>query len=231
MMGFLTRTLQEKTVVAAALPLAAVLVGCTPSVTPLGGVSRSEAAEISMPHDSVTHDVRARPGDRPSPRIEPIRARPAQPPVALTAARKSEYRVKNDHRLKNDHSLRRLFTLPKKEKTMTTAEKKPTMAGKVEHVGTDRFQQHVLQADVPVLVDFYADWCGPCRMLAPVLDQVARETPHAKVVKVNIDTSPQLAQAYGVSSIPTVMVFKEGSVVAQHTGLADRGTIQRLLAR
>jgi thioredoxin 1 len=103
--------------------------------------------------------------------------------------------------------------------------------GKVEHIGTDTFQQHVLDADVPVLVDFYADWCGPCRTLSPVLDQVARETPTAKVVKVNIDHSPQLAAQYGVSSIPTLLVFKNGSAVAQHTGLADRRTVQRLLAR
>ena len=114
---------------------------------------------------------------------------------------------------------------------MTTTQKTAPVHGKVEHVGSDSFHQDVLNANVPVLVDFYADWCGPCRMLAPVLDQVARNTPNTKVVKVNIDKSPQLAQAYGVSSIPTVMVFKEGSVVAQHTGLADRGTLERLLAR
>ena len=112
---------------------------------------------------------------------------------------------------------------------MATKQSQLAPAGKVEHVDSGSFQGNVLEADVPVLVDFYADWCGPCRMLAPALDKLARETPDARVVKVNIDKSPQLAAEYRVSSIPTVMVFKDGSVVARHTGMADRKTLQRLL--
>jgi thioredoxin 1 len=102
---------------------------------------------------------------------------------------------------------------------------------KVEHVGTADFANKVLESNVPVLVDFYADWCGPCRRLAPVLDQIARDTPNARVVKVDIDDHPQLAQKYGVRSIPNVMVFKNGEVTAQRTGLADRESLERMLDR
>jgi thioredoxin 1 len=102
---------------------------------------------------------------------------------------------------------------------------------KVEHADSDDFALKVLLSDEPVLVDFYADWCGPCRRLTPVLNQIARETPNAKVVKVNIDDSPQLARRYGVSSIPNVMVFRDGAVVAQRTGLADRRSLEDMLSQ
>jgi thioredoxin 1 len=101
--------------------------------------------------------------------------------------------------------------------------------GSVLHVETDEFQEVVLETDAPVLVDFYADWCGPCRRLAPALEQLARQRPDAKIVKVDIDKSPELAARYRVESIPTVMVFKQGDVTARQTGLADRNTLKRLL--
>jgi thioredoxin 1 len=103
------------------------------------------------------------------------------------------------------------------------------VTGKVEHVGEDDFGRHVLKSDVPVLVDFYADWCGPCKKLGPTLDRIARQTPGAKVVKVNIDHSPDLARRYGVRSIPTVLVFKDGEAVARNTGLADESTLKGML--
>jgi thioredoxin 1 len=87
----------------------------------------------------------------------------------------------------------------------------------------------VLQSPAPVLVDFYADWCGPCRRLTPVLQQVARQTPTARVVKVNIDQSPDLARRYGVRSVPTMIVFRDGTAVAQRRGLASKAEIRRLL--
>lgn len=115
--------------------------------------------------------------------------------------------------------------------TALTSRSEPRPPGKVAHVDTSDFSQQVLRSDVPVLVDFYADWCGPCRALAPTLDRIARDTPNAKVVKVNIDDSPQVAKRYGVRSIPTVMVFKNGAAVARHTGLADESSLLQMLAK
>jgi thioredoxin 1 len=103
--------------------------------------------------------------------------------------------------------------------------------GKVEHATTKNFREKVLGAEDPVLVDFYADWCGPCRMLAPVLEEVARETPDARVVKVNVDHSPELAAHYQVSSIPSLMVFKEGRVTGRQVGLASKAQLKALLKR
>jgi thioredoxin 1 len=103
--------------------------------------------------------------------------------------------------------------------------------GTVQHVGTKDFEQQVLNSEVPVLVDFYADWCGPCKKLAPTLDRIASDTPNAKVVKVNIDDSPKIAKKYGVSSIPTVIVFKNGSLVARNTGVAKQDKLMEMLAQ
>jgi thioredoxin 1 len=120
---------------------------------------------------------------------------------------------------------------PKKDRGTPAMNASFSLPRKVEHVGTADFANQGLESNVPVLVDFYADWCGPCRRLAPVLDQIARDTPNARVVKVDIDDHPQLAQKYGVRSIPNVMVFKNGEVTAQRTGLADRESLERMLDR
>jgi thioredoxin 1 len=101
--------------------------------------------------------------------------------------------------------------------------------GKVYHVSETQFDQEVLRSQVPVLVDFYADWCGPCKMLAPVLEELARETAGAKIVKVNIDQSQSLAVRYGISSIPTLVVFKEGQPAGGTVGLASKAHLRRLL--
>jgi thioredoxin 1 len=101
--------------------------------------------------------------------------------------------------------------------------------GKVHHANEDNFEKLVLNSDVPVLVDFYADWCGPCRMVGPVLEELAQETADAKIVKVNIDHSPQLAIRYGVNSIPNMKVFDEGKVVDEHVGLANKNRLKAML--
>lgn len=99
----------------------------------------------------------------------------------------------------------------------------------VDHADDGSFSQKVLQADQPVLVDFYADWCGPCRRLAPVLEDVAQEVPEARVVKVNVDHAPSVARKYGISSIPALIVFRNGQPVANHTGVASKGKLKQML--
>jgi thioredoxin 1 len=100
----------------------------------------------------------------------------------------------------------------------------------VVQVEESTFDAEVLQSDVPVLVDFYAEWCGPCKKLAPVLDQLAYQTKDARIVKVDIDESPELAVRYGVKGIPHLAVFKDGQPVARHVGFADRQQLVALLS-
>ena len=101
--------------------------------------------------------------------------------------------------------------------------------GQVEHADATNFKQLVLDADMPVLVDFYADWCGPCRQLAPVLEELARENPEARIVKVNVDDAPEIAQRYRVSSIPTILAFRDGKAQAQLVGVAPKRTLRQML--
>lgn len=84
------------------------------------------------------------------------------------------------------------------------------------------FAQEVLNADKPVLVDFWAEWCMPCRMMAPVVDQIAEEHPEIKVVKLNVDESPLIASTYRIMSIPTLGIFKDGKMVDKVIGVTPK---------
>lgn len=96
-------------------------------------------------------------------------------------------------------------------------------------VKTADFEAEVLKSDKTVLVDFWAVWCGPCRMLSPVVDQVAEENQDIKVCKVNVDEEQQLAIKYGVMSIPTLLVFKGGELVNQSVGVIPKEEVLNLI--
>jgi thioredoxin 1 len=97
-------------------------------------------------------------------------------------------------------------------------------------VTTDTFEQEVLQSDKPVIVDFWAEWCGPCHAVSPVLDKIAEErSEELKLVKVNVDENQELMIRYGVQSIPTIILFKEGAPAAAVIGARPKGDIERSL--
>ena len=93
----------------------------------------------------------------------------------------------------------------------------------------DNFETEVMSSDKPVLIDFWAPWCGPCRMVAPIVDEIAGEVTHSKIAKINVDEEPELAKAFRVMSIPTLALIKEGKVVQLSVGAKSKAAILDML--
>lgn len=93
----------------------------------------------------------------------------------------------------------------------------------------ENFNREVMQAGCPVLLDFWATWCGPCRMVSPIVDEIGEEVTGAKVGKVNVDEQPELAQAFGIASIPTLLVIRDGRTVASAVGVRSKEEILQML--
>ncbi len=104
------------------------------------------------------------------------------------------------------------------------------MSDLITHVSDAAFEQEVLKSDTPVLLDFWAEWCGPCKAIAPVLDELARQYEgKLRVVKINIDQNQQTPRTYGVRGIPTLMVFKNGKVEATQIGAVGKGQLTQMI--
>ncbi len=100
------------------------------------------------------------------------------------------------------------------------------MSDKIIELSDDSFEQEVLKSDLPVLVDYWAEWCGPCKMIAPVLEEVAEDyAGRLKVAKLNIDDNPNTPPAYGIRGIPTLMLFKNGEVEATKVGAVSKSQL------
>ncbi len=100
------------------------------------------------------------------------------------------------------------------------------MSDNITHLSDDSFEQDVLQSDIPVLVDYWAEWCGPCKMIAPILDEIAGEYgDKIKVAKLNIDDNQQTPPKYGIRGIPTLMLFKDGNVEATKVGALSKSQL------
>ena len=101
----------------------------------------------------------------------------------------------------------------------------------IKHIKTEEFNKEVLESDKPVLVDLWADWCGPCKMLGPVLEQVAGEQDDVKIVKVNVDEEQAIAEKYNIMSIPTLLLFKSGECVAKSIGFISREQVLQFIGK
>lgn len=99
----------------------------------------------------------------------------------------------------------------------------------LKHIGKSEFESEVLLSDKKVLVDFYADWCGPCKMMGPVLEAVAGESDEYKIVKVNVDKDSDLAERYNIMSIPALIVFDKGEIYKKSVGAISKSEVIELL--
>lgn len=101
----------------------------------------------------------------------------------------------------------------------------------IKHVKSSEFNNEVLKADKPVLVDFWANWCGPCKMLGPVLEQVAAKVDDVQIVKINVDEESSVAEKYNIMSIPTLLLFKSGECVAKSVGFISEGQVMEFIGK
>lgn len=101
----------------------------------------------------------------------------------------------------------------------------------ITHVTKDTFEQEVLKSDIPVLLDFWAAWCGPCQMLAPILEDIANEVEDVKICKINIDEEMELATKYRVMSIPTLLLIKNGEVAGTSIGLIGKDQVLKFIGK
>ena len=96
----------------------------------------------------------------------------------------------------------------------------------VKNITDGSFESEVLQSDIPVLIDFWAEWCGPCKVLGPVIDEVSDELSDVKFTKLNIDENPETPSKYGIMSIPTLLLFKEGKLISTQVGLQQKNDLK-----
>ena len=114
---------------------------------------------------------------------------------------------------------------------MIESQKKTKEANKMTaiHINKTNFHDEIMNSDKPVLLDFWAPWCGPCRMVVPIIDEIARERSDVKVGKINVDENPELAGQFGVMSIPTLVVMKDGRIVNRSMGAKPKNAILAML--